>query len=107
MKDFEIKIKGKTLPCRITLRAMLKFKQVTGRDWGALEGNGITDFIIFLWCCVWATCATEGVEFNDDLDEFSGHLDASVFSRWMTYISENSKHSEDSEHSDGGLKKKA
>ncbi|MDE6860947.1 MAG: hypothetical protein K2J65_11110 [Duncaniella sp.] len=91
MKDFKIKVKRRELPYRITLRAMLKFKQLTGRDWGALEGNGITDLITFLWCCVWATCAVDGVEFTDDIEEFTGHLDGSVFSRWMKYLSDSNK----------------
>ncbi len=102
MKDFEIKIKNTKYPCRITLRAMLKFKQLTGRDWGQIEGNGITDMITFLWCCVWAACATDGVEFNYDLDQFSGFLDGSVFSDWMKYLSD----ANDGENSNKQSKKK-
>ncbi len=102
MKDFEIKIKGVKYPCRITLRAMLKFKQITGRDWGNLDGNGVSDMIIFLWCCVWAVCVTEGKDFPFELDEFSGHLDSSIFAGWMKYLSEANKE----EKSDGEGKKK-
>lgn len=91
MKDFEIKIKDVKYPCRVTLRAMLKFKQLTGRDWGQLDGNGVSDMITFLWCCVWAVCQTDGNEFPYELDEFSGHLDSSVFAKWMKYISDSNK----------------
>ena len=98
MKDFEINIGKKKLPCRITLRAMLKFKQVTGRDWGALEGNGVTDLITFLWCCVWATCATDGVEFTEDLDDFTGHLDSNIFAEWMKYLGESNNDTSNSDN---------
>lgn len=102
MKDFEITLKGKKYSCRITLRAMLKFKQVTGRDWGQLEGNGVSDMIVFLWCCVWATSMTDGVDFPHDLDEFAGNLDGGVFGEWTAYMTElNST----TEHKDDGGKK--
>lgn len=104
MKDFKIKVKGKELPCRITLLAMLKFKQLTGRDWGVLDGNGVTDLITFLWCCVWAACSTDGVEFTEDMEQFAGHLDGGVFARWMKYLSDNNKQ-EEGEGPDDGKKK--
>lgn len=104
MKDFEISIGGKKYPCRITLRAMLKFKQVTGRDWGQLDGNGVSDMIVFLWCCVWAASMTDGVDFPYDLEEFAGNVDGGVFGKWTAYMGEVNS---ETEHQDEGGKKKA
>ena len=39
---------GKTYPCRVTLGAMRRFKQETGKDPDNI--SGVDDLAVFIWC---------------------------------------------------------
>lgn len=73
MKAFTIN--GKEYPCRITMGAMLRFRNETGRDVTALKSDDICDLVIFLWCCMASACSADNVEFGYDLMEFADRLD--------------------------------
>ena len=67
---------GKTYPCRVTLGAMRRFKQVTGKD--ADKIVGMSDTAAFIWCCCASACSADGVEFGYSLDDFCDRLDITV-----------------------------
>ena len=80
-KDVTIRIKttdGKVYPCRITLGAMRRFKQETGRDADGIVGA--SDLAVFIWCCCVSACNADGVEFGFSLDDFCDRLDMSAAS---------------------------
>lgn len=67
----KIVLKGKEYPSRVTLGAMLRFKNETGRDVSGLEEGSVSDLILFLWCCVASACRADGVEFAYGVEEFA------------------------------------
>ena len=75
-KNVSIKIKtsdGKEYPCRITLGAMRRFKQETGKD--ADNISGVSELAVFVWCCCQSACNADGVDFGVGLDDFCDRLD--------------------------------
>lgn len=81
MSKTKISIKtsdGKEYPCRITLGAMRRFKQETGRDAESITGSA--DLAVFVWCCCLSTCSADGVEFGVSLDDFCDRLDMEALS---------------------------
>ena len=45
-----IRIAGKDYPCRMTMGAMLRFKQQMGYEVTAVNGESFTDNLTLLWC---------------------------------------------------------
>lgn len=70
-----IMINGKEYPCRITMGAMLRFRNETGKDVNSMKDNDITELVIFLWCCIASACAADKVEFGMTLMEFADSID--------------------------------
>ena len=66
-----ILINGTRYPVRMTMGALLKFKQETGRDVSEIKNTDVSDQVILLWCIVYAACVADGVPFNLGLEEFA------------------------------------
>ncbi len=66
----EITINGEAYPCYQTMGAMLRFKQETGRE-VSLANLAVSDFVIFLWCCIMSSCKHEGRAFDMSLLDFA------------------------------------
>ena len=81
-----IKIAGKEYPCRITMGAMVRFKQLTGHDISKIDGTDITEVATFMWCCVKSSCVADGEEFQMNVEDFADRLDVenvAVFTQLM------------------------
>lgn len=92
MKNVSITINasdGKTYPCRVTLGAMRRFKQETGKD--AENIVGVDDLAVFIWCCCMSACKADGVEFNVSLDDFCDLVDISTLSAFNEAIAPDEK----------------
>ena len=92
MKNVSINIKtsdGKTLPCRMTLGAMRRFKQETGKDADRIDGAA--DLAVFIWCCCASTCNADGKEFGYSLDDFCDRLDMSALEAFSKAIAPEEK----------------
>ena len=59
-----IRIAGKDYPCMMTMGAMLRFKEQTGREVTEVKGESFTDNLTLLWCCVALACAREKIPFD-------------------------------------------
>lgn len=77
---------GKEYPCRITLGAIRRFKQETGRDAEIITGGA--DLAVFVWCCCLSTCSADGVEFGVSLDDFCDRLDMDALSAFTALMPE-------------------
>lgn len=75
---------GKTYPCRVTLGAMRRFKQETGKDSDNI--SGVDDLAVFIWCCCMSACKADGVEFSVSLDDFCDLVDISTLSAFTEAI---------------------
>lgn len=71
MKNVEVNINGNAYPCRLTMGAMLLFKQQTGREATTISNDAISDLIIFIWCCIRSASRHDRVDFNLTLEDFA------------------------------------
>lgn len=70
-----INVGGRQLPFRVTMGAMLRFKQQTGHDVRELRGEDISDAVTFLWCCVVSASKADGITDIPSLEEFADLLE--------------------------------
>lgn len=71
----KIEINGKQYPCRVTMGAMLRFKQETGHDVSQMQPNDVGELVTFLWCCIVSASKADNVEFGIGLMDFADSLD--------------------------------
>lgn len=69
MNNKEILIKGKKYPMRMTMGALRRFKNITGKEVAQI-GEDMELIISFMYCCVASACNADGVEFTMNLDLF-------------------------------------
>lgn len=86
MAKVEITINGKAYPCRMTMGAMLRFKNETGKEVLQVEEWGFSDLCTLLWCCIVSACKADGVEFSLSLMEFADGLAPDEVTQWADTI---------------------
>jgi len=62
-------INGTEYPVRMTMGALLRFKQQTGKD--VSECKDVADMIILLWCMIASACAADNIPFTLSLEKFA------------------------------------
>lgn len=67
-------INGTEYPVRMTMGALLRFKQQTGKDVSEVNSKDVSDMVILLWCAVASACAADKVLFELSLEEFADSL---------------------------------
>lgn len=81
-KNLSVTINGEEFPVRMTMGALVRFKQETGKE--LAEAEGTVDNATLLWCCIKSACNREGKGFdysildfvdNIDVDEINGIID--------------------------------
>ena len=77
-----IRIAGKDYPCRMTMGAMLRFKQQMGYEVTAVKGESFTDTLTLLWCCVASACAREKIPFDLSPMEMADAITLEDFGAW-------------------------
>lgn len=71
----KILYKGRELPCRVTMGAMVRFKRESGRDVSTIQDGDIADLILLLWCCIKSACNADGETFDVSFDLFADSMD--------------------------------
>ena len=71
MKKTKIKVGGKEYPCRVTMGAMVRFKNESGKDVSAMEKTNISELVLFVYCCVKSACNADKVAFDYDFETFA------------------------------------
>lgn len=71
MKNTKIKVGDKEFPCRVTMGAMVRFKNESGKDVSKLEKTNISELVLFVYCCVKSACNADKVEFDYDFQSFA------------------------------------
>lgn len=64
---------GQSWPCRLTLGAMRRYKQITGEDVSQMAG--VSDMGVLVWCCCKSACAADGKPMDVSLDDFLDRLE--------------------------------
>lgn len=70
-----LRVGGKEYPCRVTMGAMVRFKNESGKDVSELRQNDIGDLMLFIYCCVKSASHADGESFDMDFETFADHLD--------------------------------
>ena len=78
MKRIEVIVDGTAYPCAGNMGAMLRFKEVTGRDINTLDPSSVSDVCTYLWCCVASQSRKEGVKFDMSLMDFAAQWNLSM-----------------------------
>ncbi len=69
-----VNIDGKEYPIKMTMGAMMRFKQETGKEVNDID-MGFSENATLIWCCIKSACAHEKVDFNVSLMEFADSID--------------------------------
>lgn len=78
MKKTKIKVGDKEFPCRVTMGAMVRFKNESGKDVSKLEKTNISELVLFVYCCVKSACNADKVEFDYDFQSFADLMEPDV-----------------------------
>lgn len=74
--DFSrLSIAGKEYPCRVTMGAMVRFKNEAGKDVSELTQTDISELILFIYCCVKSACNADKISFDMDFELFADSLE--------------------------------
>lgn len=82
----EIIINNVAYPSRMTMGAMLRFKQQTGKEITELDANNFSDLCTLLYCCVASASAADGLQFNMSLMEFADALNPEDLTAWSAQM---------------------
>lgn len=93
-KQFEITVNGKTLPCGLTMGAMLRFKELTGHEVSEIQQQSVSDLVTYLYCCTTSACRRNGVEFSMSLMEFADSLSPDELNAWTQSLAEQAQAAE-------------
>lgn len=81
----KIEIGGKQYPCRITMGALRRYKQIEGEDISQM-GNDTAKVGTLLFCAVQSACKADGVPFDDDIDTFADRVDLTTIGDFANAI---------------------
>ena len=82
MKRLEITVNGVAYPCGLTMGAMLRFREQTGRDVSQIDPTNFTDLCTYLWCCVVSASNRENKSFDMSLMDFADALTLEDMETW-------------------------
>lgn len=74
MAKINVTINGEEYPIKMTMGAMLRFKQETGKEIND-GGLGLTENATLIWCCIKSACAHEKRPFDMSLMDFADSID--------------------------------
>ena len=76
MIGIEVIIGEKTYPCRITMGACRRFKQISGKEVTELSMDSLSEIAEFLYACTASACNADKVPFGLSVDDFCDALSA-------------------------------
>ena len=86
-KRVTIKVGEKSLPCYPTMGAMVRYKQMTGKEVTQI-GNDISEIGAYLYCSVAAACSREKIDFDMEFVAFADAIDVEDLNAWAASVNE-------------------
>lgn len=71
MARYEITVDGIAYPFVQTMGAMLRFKDVTGKDFSEFDASKTSDTIAWIWACAASSSKREGRQFPLSMEEMA------------------------------------
>lgn len=90
-KRLYVDVKGVSYPAEVSLGAMLLFKKETGKE--VSEIKGLSDSIIWLWCCVKSASSSTNTPLTMGCQEFADNCTMEVLDEWAEVQNEDNKKS--------------
>lgn len=87
MAKIEVVINGASYPCRPTMGAMVRFREIANKDITQLENN-FTDMCKYLYCCVASASAADGIAFDLDFMAFADAICPDDLNNWFKNLQE-------------------
>ncbi len=81
-KGKTITVGGRSLPARQTLGAMVRFKEMTGKEVTEIRADSLTELATYVYCLVSSACAADGIEFGMTFQEFADRLTPDELTAW-------------------------
>lgn len=69
----KITFDGKEYPIKMTMGAMLRYEQETGKKANEV-GNGVVENTVLLWCCIKSACAHDKIAFDVSIMDFADNI---------------------------------
>ena len=91
----KLAIAGKEYPCRVTMGAMVRFKNEAGKDVSELKQTDLSELVLFIYCCVKSACNADKETFDMDFETFADSLEpdsVNVFYEEMAGDQKKTKH---------------
>lgn len=88
MKNTEIEINGEKYPCRLTMGAMLRFKEETGKEVPEMDQNSLTEACTLMYFCAVSACKADKRDFDMSLMDFADAVQAGDLEAWSARIQE-------------------
>lgn len=82
-----IKVNGDSYPCKPTMGAMLRFRELTGKEIDKMDATSISELCTFLFCCVASACNREKKPFTMSLMDFADQVSPEDMAEWQRSIS--------------------
>lgn len=74
MHSIEVTIHGAKYPLRMSMGAMLRFKNLTGKEINDVDMTALSELATVFYCCVASACKAEGRPFDFSLEEFCDNI---------------------------------
>ena len=72
----EIEIAGKKYPVRVTMGALVRFKQMQGKEVSEMDENSSEDLCAYVYCILLSACNADKIEFEYDFLSFCDIIDS-------------------------------
>lgn len=83
-KKQTIRINGISYPARMTMGAMMEFRQLTGKEVTEMQGADLSLAVTLLYCCIHSAARADGISvpFASPV-EMADFMDADDFASWQ------------------------
>lgn len=90
-KLMKLRIGDKDYPCRVTMGAMTRFKNASGKDVSKMDQSDISELVLFIYCCVKSACNADKVPFDMDFEMFADSMDPESVNAFWEQAAPNEK----------------
>ena len=87
----KIIINDKEYPCQMTMGAVRRFKNETGKEVSEIGGSDVSDLVTLIWCCVVSACNAKDIPFDMDLEKFADSMDLQTVNQFFKEDAEDDK----------------
>lgn len=83
-KKQTIRINGVEYPARMTMGAMMEFRQLTGKEVTEMQGTDLSLALTLLYCCIHSAARADGISvpFASPM-EMADYMNADDFAAWQ------------------------